>query len=263
MESDMLSNFFSLPREIRDQIYELVLLHQERIDPWVDGNRRQNLTPELLRANKAVHREASSLLYAQNRFDLTAMDTPEDVASFLGQIGRNNADHIRHICVEFPTFLCLEPGDVTLEDDSVGILANIQSGCANLRTLTTSLHSTSSMELMLDALDNHKIVNEALKLANTHFRAISSLQKIVVEVYEDGPSDHIRRRFESHGWTISMTEYLEEDDFDRSFSDFEYDGHGYDSSSNDDDSDDKSYDIDNDSDFWRRAGDWIHVCTFT
>lgn len=108
---------------------------------------------------------------------------------------------------------------------------------------------------MLDALDNHKIANEALKLANTHFRAISSLQKIVVEVYEDGPSDHIRRRFESHGWTISMTEYLEEDDFDRSFSDFEYDGHGYDSSSNDDDSDDKSYDIDNDSDFWRRAGD--------
>jgi hypothetical protein len=32
-----------------------------------------------------------------------------------------------------------KPGDVTLEEDSIGILANIQSGCANLRTLTTSL----------------------------------------------------------------------------------------------------------------------------
>lgn len=253
MESDMSSNFFSLPQEIRDQIYELVLLHQELIDPWVDGNRRQNLTPGLLRANKAVHREVSSLFYARNRFDFT-MGTPEDVASFLGQIGRNNADHIRHICVDFPAFLYLEPGDVTLEDDSVGILGNIQNGCANLSTLTTSLHSTNSMELRLDALDNPKIVNEALKLVNTHFRAISSLQEIVVEVYEDGPSDHIRREFKSHGWTISMTEYLEEDDFDRGFSDFEFAHHGYDGGNNDDD-DDKSYDIDNDSDFWRRAGD--------
>ena len=53
---------------------------------------------------------------------------------------------------------------------------------------------------------------------------------------------------ESHGWTISTTENVEEEDFDRSFSDFEY---GDDSG--DDGYDD--YDIDNDSDFWRRAGD--------
>jgi len=50
------------------------------------------------------------------------MGTPEDVASFLGQIGRNNADYIRHICIHFPKFLYLDPGDVTLEDDSLGIL---------------------------------------------------------------------------------------------------------------------------------------------
>ena len=36
MNSDMSSNFFSLPHELRDRIYELVLLHQELIDPWVD-----------------------------------------------------------------------------------------------------------------------------------------------------------------------------------------------------------------------------------
>jgi len=201
----MSSNFFSLPRELRDQIYELVLLHQEVIDPWVDYDRRQKLTPELLHVNKTIHREASSLFYAQNRFDFT-MGTPEDVASFLGQIGRNNADYIRHICVGFPKFLYLDPGDVTLEDDSVGILANIQSGCANLSTLTTSLYSTNAMELRLDALDNPKVVTEALKLVNTHFRGLSSLEEIIVEVYEDGPSDHIRRKMESHGWTISVAE---------------------------------------------------------
>lgn len=242
-------NFFSLPRELRDRIYELVLLHQELIDPWVDYDRRQKLTPKFLHVNRTIHREASSLFYAQNRFNFS-MGTPEDVASFLGQIGRNNADYIRHICVGFPEFLCLDPGDVTLEDNSVGILANIRSGCANLSTLTTPLYSTNAMELRLDALDNPKVVTEALKLVNTHFRAISSLQEIIVGVYEDGPSDHIRRKMASHGWIISIIEYVEEEDFDRCFSDF--DDYGDD---RDDDDDDHNYDIDNDSDFWRRAAD--------
>jgi hypothetical protein len=230
----MSSNFFSLPSELRNQIYELVLLHQELIDPRVDYDPQQKLTPRLLRANKTVHREASSLFYGQNRFDFT-MGTPEDVASFLGQIGRKNADYIRHICVDFPKFLYLYPGDVALEDDSVGILANLQSGCANLSTLTTSIYSTNAMELRLDALDSPKVVTEALKLVNTHFRAISSLQEIIIKVYEDSPSDHTRRKMESHGWTISTTEYVEEDDHDLSFSDFEDYDYGYDSSGDDDD----------------------------
>jgi hypothetical protein len=55
------------------------------IDPWVDYKQRQKFTPGLLRANKTIHREASSPFYAQNRFDFT-MGTPEDVASFLRQI---------------------------------------------------------------------------------------------------------------------------------------------------------------------------------
>src|SRR5436190_16020525 len=101
---DMPPNFFSLPGELRNRIYELRLVHQEPIYPWTDYNPRLGLTLALLRANKTVHREASSLFYAQNRFDFT-MGTPEHVASFLRQIGHNNADHIRHICIEFPKFL--------------------------------------------------------------------------------------------------------------------------------------------------------------
>jgi hypothetical protein len=245
----MSANFLKLPSELRNRVYELCLLHQEPINPCMVYNRRNGLTTGLLRANKTVHREASSLLYAQNRFDFT-MATPEDVASFLRTIGDNNANCIRHICVDFPSFRDLEPGNVTLEEDSDGILANIQSSCANLRTFTTSLSSTNAMELVLDALDSPKIVTEALTLVNTRFRAILSLQDIVVEVYEDGPSGDIRRKMENHGWTISTTEYVEEWGSDRSFGDFEDDldhYYGYD--------DDDAYEIDNDSDFWRRAAD--------
>jgi hypothetical protein len=89
-------------------------------------------------------------------------------------------------------------------------------------------------------------------LVNTRFRAISSLQDIIVEVYEDGPSNYIRRKMEIQGWTIRTTKYVEEWGSDRSRGDFEYDwDYDYDYS---DDGDD-AYDIDNDSDFWRRAGD--------
>jgi len=221
------------------------------MNPWINYTRRQGLTPALLRANKTIHREASSLLYAENRFDF-AMATPEDIASFLRTIGDKNANCIRHICVDFPSLRdFLEPGKVTLEEDSDGILANIQSGCANLRTLTTSLSSTRDMELRLDELDSPKIVAEALTLVNTRFRAISSLQDIIVEVYDDGPSGYIRKEKENHGWIVSTTEYVEEWDSDMSFGGFEDDrdlDYGY-----DDDDDEDAYDIDNDSDFWRRA----------
>ena len=53
------------------------------------------------------------------------------------------------------------------------------------------------MELKLDALDNPKIVTEALKLVDTRFRALSFLPEIIVRLYKDGPSGYIRRKMES------------------------------------------------------------------
>jgi hypothetical protein len=53
------------------------------------------------------------------------MCTSEDVTSFLEQIGRNNASYILYICVDFPQFHYLDLHDLTLEDDSVCILAKI------------------------------------------------------------------------------------------------------------------------------------------
>jgi hypothetical protein len=230
-------------------IYKQLVICQEPIDPW-NWSPQYDLTPGLLRVSKAVHREASSLFYAQNCFNFT-LSTPERVASFFEQIGPNNTTYIEHIYIDFPLFHNLNQHDVTLEDDSAEILMNIQNNCANLRTLTTSLDSTNDMELNLDGLDNLHIVTEALALVATRFRAISSIHEIIVEVYEEGPSDHIRRQMKNHGWTIDAKEYVQEDS-DRSFGGpDEYDGPWDENEYEDED----EYDIDNDSDFWRRAGD--------
>jgi hypothetical protein len=222
-------------------------LHKEPIEPWFGYNR---LTPGLLRVNRTVHQEASSVFYGQNCFNFTDVG-PEKVASFLEQIGSNNAGNIRHLVIDFPRFLCIEPGNITLEDDSIDMLLCIQRGCANLSLLTTSLHSTDYMEHKLDSLDNHELATEALKLVDNHFRDLPSIQNIIVEVFE-GLSDHIRRTMESHGWTISTTQNEYDDqgwgrdlsDFDEHDFDYDYETDSYD-----------DYDIDNDSDFWRRAAD--------
>jgi len=246
-------NFFSLPSEVRNTIYELILLSEEPIDPYVYYHPLQDFTPGLFRANKAVHREACSLLYAQNCFDFTSR-TLDDIVSFLTQIGRYNASYIRHIYIDFPKFKSLEAGSITLEDDSDFILATIQSDCPNLQTLKTSLGSTNAMELRLDAQDTPKILGEALKLVDTRFRASSSLQEITVEAYEDAPSDQLRREMRDCGWKISIAENVEGVGSDRSFDDYDYDDfvyHGYEY----DDYGYDEYDLDNDSDFWRRAGD--------
>jgi hypothetical protein len=78
----MSANFLSILSKLRYNIYKQLLVLQEPVacptQPWL----RQSLTPGLLRTNKTVHLEASSMLYAQNRFDFT-MCTSEDVTSFL------------------------------------------------------------------------------------------------------------------------------------------------------------------------------------
>jgi hypothetical protein len=254
MGANMPTNLLSLPSEIRNNIYEQLLVLQEPVDPFNPWFRLTNLgalTPGLLLVNKAIHRETSSLLYAQNQFDFTQC-TSESVTKFLDQIGRNNANYIRHIYIDFPEFNHLDMNNITLEDDSARILEKIQNDCIKLDTLTTSLRSTNDMELKLDALDHPKIVANAIALINARFRTILCLRDIVVEVYEDGPSKQIRSAMENHGWTIRTRKNPEDIGSCRSFTDSDDD---YDDYSDRYDYNDDEYDIDYDSDFWRRAGD--------
>jgi hypothetical protein len=189
--SPMFTNFLSLPQELRDQIYGLVLLFHEPTDPWPDSefNPRHQITPGLFRVNKTIHHETTSLFYSKNPFDFTTTASAH-VTFFLGHIGRNNADSIRHVCIDFPK-LCISNGVVSLNKNSIGILAGLQRGCPNLSTLMIS-QVCSAMFAPLDitlAADT-EIVTKALKMLNSHFRAIPSLQNIIVKFYEEGPSDH-------------------------------------------------------------------------
>jgi len=198
------ANFIKLPSELRDRVYRLCLLLQEPIDPWINYNQRQKLTPGLLRINKTINYEAISLFYAQNRFDFTN-STAQQIASFLETIGRDNANYIQHVCIDFPNFSYQKPGNFTLSDSSIRIFTSIQSSCANLSALIAFAYSTVNLEERLENLDNPEIVT-VLKLVDTRFRAILSLRKIIVGVYDEDPSCFVRGEMKNRGWTIIVTE---------------------------------------------------------
>ncbi|KAJ4305725.1 hypothetical protein N0V90_001256 [Kalmusia sp. IMI 367209] len=248
----MPTHFFSLPSEIRNTIYELLVLQAEPIIPW-DKYWRVGLTSGLFRVNKAVHRESTSLFYSHNRFDFT-VNSFEEMDAFFRQIGDTNAHYIQHICLEFPMFVHRAAEDVAIEADDARYFNKLRQHCSGLSTLTTSVSSTSLAESRLGALDSPELVVRVLKLVDELFKSFSSLHEVIVEVYEDGRSDLVRREMEVLGWTVRTTEHFEDTGSERRFDDSDESDlwDGYDRS---DGYDDYDYDIDNDSDFWRRAGD--------
>jgi hypothetical protein len=138
----------------------------------------------------------------------------KEIAKFLEQIGPLNASYIRHMRIDFPKFLYREPNNYALEDDSLENLTKIQSYCANLITLTISASSTyciKGMAIRLDTLEYGKVeTTEVLRLVNTYFIAMSSLQEIIVELYEGDPNELVQRTVERQGWVIRIVEWKEE-----------------------------------------------------
>jgi hypothetical protein len=111
-----------------------------------------------------------------------------------------------------------------MKDDSRRTLEKLQSSCANLRTLATSPRGKGGLEPRLGENGGPKMVAEALAEIDALFRAISSLQEIIVEVYKDGISTFSRHEMESHGWIVRA---VEEEWDERSWGDFEDDDHLY------------------------------------
>lgn len=214
----MPANFLDLPSEIRNDIYEKLLVLQEPIiglmNHWYFGLGFGGLTPGLLLVNRRIHEEASSLLYAQNCFDFSTYCS-NDISEFLKTIGHKNAQYIRNVRLDFPILENLHQQSVSIESDSAKTLEEIRNACSNLNSITISLISTQDEESKLAA--NPSIIPEAIALVDIHLRTIPSLQNIIVEVYKDGPNACARTEMKCHGWILSEQEGPEVGSYDLEF----------------------------------------------
>ncbi|RYP36283.1 hypothetical protein DL767_003436 [Monosporascus sp. MG133] len=229
-------SLFNLPPEIRNQIYDelLVVSHPLYLSPtplWdtravcLYGSHDPTFTPGLrlwpaiLRASRAVHREAAARLYAANCFSLQRtnpyfdMVFPFDVgdlfASFLGVIGPRNAGYLRRVRIPFPRLGSRNPPPATgevgrefsLEQQSRLLLETLAARCPELRVLELS----AAMGCFPEG-GSPDAASKALSVVGAQVGAIKSLQSVIVEFYGPLSSPHLRGLMAAYGWTVQLVQ---------------------------------------------------------
>ncbi|KAI4859703.1 hypothetical protein F4820DRAFT_462268 [Hypoxylon rubiginosum] len=208
--------FFEFATEIRLSIYSELLVLDETIDfaadhgppsPPLFRSKRDGLCPALLRVSKQVHREATPLLYSNNRFWFPQVFSGRTdiahIAPFLGQIG-SRASLIQHICITFPSFDHSRLRTAELQKEHVENLELIRDTCTSIRTLELLVPPDDRSY----ALGISQIATEATDLLNTRFRTITSLRKVNInfEVYPgEDIDDDVMEKLRGYGWAVTTT----------------------------------------------------------
>jgi hypothetical protein len=192
-ESD--TGFLSLPGELRNQIYELLLLREHPIDfVRCDSLRVSNPPPgapvvALLRVNKAIHREAASLLYGANCFDFVGHSISP--IPFSRQVGATNMAHLGHL-------------RVYLFIDSTN-LACIRDSCTGLRRVTAFVPFVHEIAEPENEESRRGLVR-ALSARDAGFRSVASLREFFLESKNPGGEEESRTFIEREmvrlGWKL-------------------------------------------------------------
>jgi phage FluMu protein Com len=206
---------------------ELLVLKEDKIYLWCDdsGPRetlywegKGDLCPRILRTNKRIYREASPLLYGENRFHFPDVEVGRRLGEdfeieapltkpFLSKI-RGQAKLIRHVAMEFPQFIEMEDdGEYdmwkSLQREYMSAIAFLAKKCPKISTVEFEIEFNSDR---LDVLygymgevdDPMDTLEEELK------RAMKKLSEIVVTLEVDageGGEDSILAMVRMQGWT--------------------------------------------------------------
>lgn len=199
---------FDIAPEIRLKIYsELLVLsepivfeveHGHTLQPLLRSN-RDGLCLALLRVNKRIYSEASTLFYSQNRFQFpevynSAIDEITHIAPFLHQIG-SQASHIRHICIPFPSLDYPTPHKARICEAHVRNLDLVRDTCTRIRVLEL---------LTLPAC----VEAPALDILHTQFKSFPSLKEVVInfELFPDeDQGDDLTKTMHDYGLSVKVT----------------------------------------------------------
>ena len=209
------ASFFSLPGDIRNNIYRRVLVVPHPLFLFQDTGSQVVETfapdrpfrwPALLYINRQVHDEARVVLYGLNHFTLVETTQHQGVLlqSFLNCIGSVNAGLLSHLSINFPVAEIVEgqPGKATLREDDLHSLKLLKEKCPNLTTLETLIHSRNSRDLINPSQDDSQNNREALSQIDAQLKAISSLKTVIVRSYNGTPIPSVMELMQGFGWVI-------------------------------------------------------------
>lgn len=205
-------NFLDLPIEVRNRIYEIVLVILHPLYLFQEpGSPVETFAPDrplqwlaLLHTNRQIYVEASAVLYAINHFhfvDITQRQVGV-LRSFLDCIGYVNAASLSHLCINFPIAESIDdqPGKVRLRDDSLESLKLLQDKCTNLSTLETVVHyKNSSFFTRTD-----EFLREAFSQIDAQLKAIPSLKRIIIRIAVNDrvPTSSAMDLMQGFGWLV-------------------------------------------------------------
>ncbi len=210
------ARFFILPREIRENIYKAVLTVDHPLYLFRgSGSRVESFAPEkpfrwlaLLYTNRQIYSEAVAVLYRMNIF--TLMDTTQHQAEllqyFLDCIGSENASLLTHLCINFPLIEGMKdkPETVKLSKDSLQSLKLLEDNFTSLTTLETLIHSGKHTSLIKASQYDSGFVRETLSQIDTHTKAVSSLNRFIVRIYDRSPKPSVIESMRELGWIVLL-----------------------------------------------------------
>ncbi len=212
------AGFCSLPREIRENIYKAVLIVDHPLYLFGGpGSRVESFAPDkpfrwlaLLYMNRQIYNEARVVLYNMNSF--TLMDTTQHQADllqcFLDCIGPRNASLLSHLCINFPLIEGIkdQPETVKLSKDSLQSLKLLEENFASLTTLETLIHGGKYTGLIKACQYNSAFVREALSHIDTHIKAVSSLNRFIIRIYDRSPMPSVIESMRGLGWIVLLSD---------------------------------------------------------
>ncbi|KAL8778787.1 MAG: hypothetical protein Q9194_001785 [Teloschistes cf. exilis] len=157
-----------------------------------------------------LHREASPILYSNNRFQFPEIypkvwgRQSAYISPFLKQIG-SNATLIRHICIPSPVIYVASSDRGTFRPLQLRNLGRIRKTCTLIQTLEF-LGEADDWELILEGCTKAVKVFDSI---NKIFRTIPSLEKIIINFemeHNEGVGEDLEEMIRGYGWTLQLTE---------------------------------------------------------
>nr|POF17936.1 hypothetical protein CFP56_13347 [Quercus suber] len=206
--AEMVVSFLDIPGEVRNMIYELVLLHDEPLHcgyTW-DRVQQKELGINLLLANKTVRHEAAPIFFGRNCFEVMEL-APCAFDSVLCKIHPRLAHQIQHARTTFMIF-CSEDHhrDFLLAD----VLDRIAGRCPNVRTITVLLENDHRDRWWRYPSWGVRLFRDKLAAVNAALSRFTKLGKVIVEVPRDVLKDRMQRELQKYAWDLKIVEAVQE-----------------------------------------------------
>lgn len=193
-----MANFQSLPGELRNQIYEHLLVSKEAIKPLASPQ-QHSINSGILYVNKKIHHEACSMLYSRNLFNFTPQQNEDQISRFIIKIGHTNAASIESIRLSLPTFT-VDKSNLFMSIIWQAMIGIIASHCNNLKVIRLDT------ELLVDGCCIESAIRrplvDTIPMIDSQLRLIPSLTKIVAELIEKNIEHGIKEKMKSFSWLI-------------------------------------------------------------